>query len=73
MTWEFRKGFSGGEEKGRTRANISSMSRWGMVLASFLMKRKPWVEAAERTSWAMAGEWVEMSIMGRVDWDIFEG
>jgi len=48
------------------------MSLGGIVFPSFLMKRKPWVEAAERTCWATAGEGVDMSIMGMVDWDMFD-
>ena len=34
------------------------------------MKRKPWVEAAERTCWATSGEGEEISMTGIVDWDM---
>lgn len=31
-----------------TRSNMAAMSAGGIVTPSFLMNRKPWVEAAER-------------------------
>ena len=53
-----------------TSANISSMSFGEIVTPSFLIKRKPWVEAASRTSLATAGEGLEMSITGISDFTI---
>jgi hypothetical protein len=43
------------------------MSAWGMVDPSFLMKRKPCVQAASRTSWATEGEGLDTSITGISD------
>ena len=43
---------------------MEAMSLGGMVMPSFLMKRKPWVEAAERTWSATSGEGEDMSITG---------
>jgi hypothetical protein len=51
----------------RTRLNISSMSNWGTVDPSFLMKRKPCVQAASRTCCATVGEGSEISITGISD------
>jgi hypothetical protein len=54
-----------------TRLNMESMSAGGMVTPSFLMKRKPWVEAASRTFWAVSGEGLEMLMTGIVEFAMF--
>jgi hypothetical protein len=43
------------------------MSACGMVDPSFLMKRKPCVQAASRTSWATEREGLDISITGISD------
>jgi hypothetical protein len=64
--WEVR----GGEWKGEgrcTRSNIESMSVGKMVVPSLAMKRKPWVEAADRSCAAVEGVGEERDIMGMVE------
>jgi len=61
--------------KGRkkiTRLNMASMSLCGMARPSFLMKRKPCVEAASKTCLATPGEGLEMSMTGISEADIFD-
>jgi hypothetical protein len=50
-----------------TRLNMESMSVEGMVLESFLIKRKPWMQAASRTCWATSGDGLDMSMTGISD------